>query len=463
MTNFIRVPELLAPAGNMEKLATAILYGADAVYLGGAGLNLRAGASGFSGAELPLALDMARKAGVKAYYLLNVLPRQNLLDQVRERLDHLGELAAQGLGPDAVIAADTGVARMLRRSLPDMPLHVSTQANTANSQAVAFWRDFGARRVNVAREIRQEELAEMLAACQDPDSGAAGMELEIFVHGAQCMAVSGQCLLSAWLNDRPANLGQCSHPCRYGYRAAHLVLEEATRPGRAAWEARSDCVSNYESSDESSDKTTDDSLKNTKEALQAKGPLECFTTLLAPGDLCLIEHLDQLARMGVAAVKIEGRTKSSAYLAQVTDAYATALARVRAGHGQETEDLMEELVNAASRPLTTGFFRMEPGAPARQPVLAEPPESPRVVLCRVLEETAPGRWAVEAKHTWNVDRTPVEMMLPGCRRPGLPASEFRLEDEYGHTLAMAHPGMRAVLACDRPELVPGLFLRTGRS
>lgn len=452
-------PELLAPAGNMEKLATAVLYGADAVYLGGADLTLRAGAAGFSDQELPRALDMARTAGVKTYYLLNVLPRQNLLPLVRERLELLGELAAQGLGPDAVIAADTGVARMLRRALPHMGLHVSTQANTANAQAVAFWREFGARRVNVAREIRRNELADMLAACREPGNDAEGVELEVFVHGAQCMAVSGQCLLSAWQSDRPGNLGQCSHPCRYQYRASHLVLEEATRPGRAMWEARFDCVSGYDSSDIPDDEKKTNVRGDGQESLPAKGIQECFTSLLAPGDLCLVSELAWLAEQGVAAIKIEGRTKSSAYLAQVTDAYATALARLKQGIPLETEDIMDELVNTASRPLTTGFFTLKHGAPADQPVLAEPPERPRPMLCRLLGRSSPGRWQVEAKHTWDVDRTPVELVLPGLSRPRLDASDFRLEDAFGHTLATAHPGMRAVLACDRPELAPGLFLR----
>ncbi len=463
MTNQDRLPELLAPAGNMEKLATAVRYGADAVYLGGPGLNLRAGAGGFTDQELPHALDLAHAAGVKAYYLLNILPRESHLDQVRAHLDRLGELAGSGRGPDAVIAADAGVIRLLRRHLPDMDLHVSTQANTANSQAAAFWRDLGATRVNVAREVRREELADMLAACTDGQ--AAGLELEVFVHGAQCMAVSGQCLLSAWLTDRPGNLGQCAHPCRYEYRA---VLEEARRPGRATWEVRIDRESDGDSSDETSREKNSPIGADGNKPLAGKASPKYYSaadyaSLLAPGDLCLIHELEWMSRAGVAAFKIEGRTKSSAYLAQVADAYATALARLRSGKALETKELMAELVNTASRPLTSGFFCVQGGAPAEQPVLAEPLAEPRRVLCRILEPLAPGRWAVEAKHTWDVDHTPVELMLPGLARPRLAASEFRLEDEFGHTLAQAHPGMRAVLACDRPELTPdaapGLFLR----
>lgn len=224
------IPELLAPAGDMEKLETAILYGADAVYLGGDGLNLRAGAGGFSKEALAAGIAKAHASNVKVYYTLNVYPRESQMLQLHEQIEHLAEVR-----PDGIIAADPGVIRLLRRELPEIPVHVSTQANTSNSESVRFWRECGASRVNVARELRSQELMEMLAICRKQ---MPNMELEVFVHGAMCMAVSGRCYMSALLNDRPGNLGQCSHPCRYEYKPTSITFEERTRPGEELWEIR---------------------------------------------------------------------------------------------------------------------------------------------------------------------------------------------------------------------------------
>jgi putative protease len=420
-----RGPELLAPAGNLEKLETAVLYGADAVYLGGKALNLRTGA-GFDEEQLKRGIGHARANGVKTYYLLNAYPRENQLRAVEAQLDLVQKFCALGKGPDAVIAADLGVIRRVRRRLPDLPLHVSTQANTMNSQAALFWRDFGAARVNLAREMRSEELKEMLAVCRRLDPL---LELEVFVHGAQCMALSGRCYMSAYLNDRSGNSGRCSHPCRYEYRVTGLRVEEETRKGKPMWEL---------------------------EELE-DGAGESFTQFFAAEDLCLLHYLDWLRRMGVAALKIEGRNKSSAYLAQVTDAYASALRDLREASAPfQPETYLAELVNASSRPLTRGFF----DAGEKQPI-AQPPavEYARPVLARIEEELSDGRWRVEVKHRWDVLGFSVEILVPGLARPGLPLEDFGLEDENGEALSVVHPGQRAVLISERPEFRKGIFLR----
>ncbi|MBU1247200.1 MAG: U32 family peptidase, partial [Proteobacteria bacterium] len=374
-----RRPELLVPAGNLEKLQTAIAYGADAVYLGGRTMNLRAQAGGFEPEELRRAIRLARIHGVRTYYLLNALPRQSHLKEIEAQLELVGELCAASRGPDALIIADPGVMRLARKRLPDMPLHVSTQANTANAEAALFWRDFGASRVNVARELRSAELKEMLIACKRMDPP---LELEVFVHGAQCMAISGRCYLSSYLNDRPANLGECTHPCRYDYQARSVSVAEKTRETETLWEVREYWQEFGQDPEQ-----------------QTKGQGEGYSAFFAAHDLCLLHYLEWMKRAGVAAVKVEGRTKSSSYLAQVTDAYATALKHImKPGKSFDPNNYLGELVNTASRPLNTGFFDA-----GKQQVIAEPPtkENSRPVLARITEALSPGRYMVDIKHRWH--------------------------------------------------------------
>ncbi|WP_147819660.1 peptidase U32 family protein [Salidesulfovibrio onnuriiensis] len=456
------IPELLAPAGNMEKLETAILYGADAVYLGGGALNLRAGAAGFTEAELPEAIKKAHDAGVKVYFAMNVYPREDMLPQVEKYLGLLGEAL-----PDAIIASDPGVIAKIRKLLPDMPVHVSTQANTCNSWSVEFWRDLGARRVNVAREVRSAELMQMLAICRKQ---IRDMELEVFVHGAQCMAISGRCYMSAYLNDRPGNLGQCSHPCRYEYRPTSVAVEEKTRPGEDLWVVQDYCAGEPDRlpppdfCGEEGSRDDDEFIFEPAEGPEAEVSAEpalhlaaetgAFSKFFAAEDLCLIHYLDWFSRIGVASIKLEGRTKSSAYLAQVVDAYRTALDDLGSGDFK-AERYLAELVNAASRPLTTGFFDISRRAP-----LALPPdeEERRPVLARINEDLGDGRWRIEVKSRWDTGGD-VEVLVPGLDRPRLSPEDYGLENDLGQGLDMAHPGMKCTLYCAFPALKAGMFLR----
>lgn len=450
-------PELLAPAGDMEKLETAILYGADAVYLGGDSLNLRAGAGGFSAEELPVAMELARAAGVKVYFTLNVYPREDMLVGVQNYIDVLGEL-----NPDAVIAADPGVIRMVRRELPNIPIHVSTQANTSNSETVRFWQEYGAKRVNVARELRSQELMEMLALTRKeiPD-----MELEVFVHGAMCMAVSGRCYMSALLNDRPGNLGQCSHPCRYEYKTTSVMVEERTRPGEDLWEVRTfhpDGPTENFSFEEGEEDFTFEPLggddpkpeSHADPALTAAAETGGWTKFFAAQDLCLIHYLEWFSRMKVASIKLEGRTKSSSYLAQVVDGYKTGLMDISKNEFR-AERYLSELVNAASRPMTTGFFD-----PDRRGAIAMPPDATekRPVLARVLEAKGNGKWLIQTKSRWEVQQD-MELLIPGLHRPRISPEDFGVEAETGLGLEVTHPGQKATLICDHPEIKPGMFIR----
>lgn len=418
--NRIRIPELLVPAGNMERLETAIRYGADAVYLGGRELNLRAGASGFDFDELAKAAALAKEAKVKIYFCLNAFPRESHLATVKKHLDELVRLCDQGLGPDGLIVADPGVISLVIDKLPETPIHLSTQANTANSAAVEFWRKAGVNRVNLARETRKQEIADIAKNCP-------GMELEVFVHGAVCLALSGRCLLSSYLNDRPANLGQCTHPCRFEYRPMSMTVSEKTRPGEGLWEVRE-----YQS--------------------QTHGGVAGYSAMFAPHDLCLLFQLEKLARMGVCAVKVEGRTKTASYLAQVTDAYRTALDTLATGNFNPKPGL-PEVVNAATRPLSTNFFTDQPE------VVALPPEKNqrRPILARVLEPLGNGRWRVAVKNRWSAE-SPFEILVPGLKRPRVEAGSYRFEST-GEKKGEVHSGMEAELLSDHPDLSVGLMIR----
>ena len=280
-----RLPELLVPAGGREQLESAILYGADAVYMGGPELSLRTACEGFSGEELGLAVADAHTAGVRVYYCLNAMPYDAQLPAVEAVLERL-----PGMGVDGLIAADPGVIWLAKKHCPSVPLHLSTQAHSVNGAAVAFWREAGVERINLARELGFKQIRALAEAFP-------GVDFEVFVHGAMCLALSGHCLLSAWVNNRPANQGRCTQPCRFEYRGLSLLVEEQKRSGDALWEIREG---------------------------------EAFSGFWAPQDLCLLRYVGCLADLGVRALKLEGRTKSGGYVAQIADVYRTALIGTRA-------------------------------------------------------------------------------------------------------------------------------------
>ena len=412
MTN--NPPEILAPVGDADKLRVALEYGADAVYLGGADLSLRAKSGGFSFEELPGALRLARERGARVYYCLNALPREPDMARVREVLEHLAGLGPDG--PDALIIADPGVFRLARNIAPGLEVHLSTQANTANAEAVAFWRGLGATRVNLARELDLYSIRALTRRFPD-------MEFEIFAHGAMCMAVSGHCLLSEHLGGRSANMGLCTHPCRYEYRPTALRLEEGTRPGQDTWELVQD---------------------------------EGFSRILASDDQCLVRFLPWFRKAGVAALKLEGRTKSEGYLAQVVDVYTTARADLEQGRFR-IGLYLEELANASTRRLATGFF-----LPGGRRFVADPPDPAerRPILAKVLERVQDGCWRIAVKSRWRAGED-VRILAPGLERPLLAGKEYGLEDNEGNLLQAANSGLTAVLRADHPALAPGRFLRNG--
>ena len=303
-----RKPELLAPAGDMERLRMAVLYGADAVYLAGESFGMRSFAGNFSREELPQAVRFAHEHGVRVHVTINTMPRNREADSLPAWLEVL-----DGAGVDALIVADMGAFALAGRYAPRCDRHISTQASVSNYQTALAWHELGARRVILARELSLEEIREIRA--RTPRT----LELEAFVHGAMCVSYSGRCLLSNYMTGRDANRGACAQPCRYQY-----YLMEEKRPGEY-FPVFEDGAGTY--------------IMNSR-------------------DMCMIDHLDDL--MDLDSLKIEGRAKSAYYAAIVTGAYRHVLDDVAAGR---TPDPVwrEEVERVSHRRYATGFYYGPPG------------------------------------------------------------------------------------------------------
>ena len=302
----MKKPELLAPAGNMEKLKMALLYGADAVYLGGKSFGLRAFGGNFSREELKEAVEFAHNLGKKVYVTVNIFPHNIDVEALPDYLAYLNEIRV-----DALLVADLGVFTLAKQYAPDIELHISTQANNTNYVTVNAWKDMGATRVVMARELSLQELKTIREKCD--------VELEMFVHGAMCISYSGRCLLSAYMTGRDANRGACAQSCRWKYN-----LVEENRPGE------------YFNIEED----------------------ERGTYIMNSRDMCLMPHLPEIIETGIDSLKIEGRMKSVHYAASVVKAYRMAID----SYFEDPENFfikqewVEELDKVSHRAYTTGFF-----------------------------------------------------------------------------------------------------------
>lgn len=298
--------ELVAPAGNPQKLKVAVAYGADAVYLSGRSLSLRAGSDNFTPEEMAEAIEFARRHEVRTFVLLNILAHNEHLSEMREPLESVAQLK-----PDALVISDVGAFELARELAPDIPIHISTQANVTNWRAARFWERMGASRIILARELSLKEIGEIASRL---DIG-----LEIFVHGAMCMAYSGRCFMSKHFVGRDSNLGDCAQPCRWMYR-----LTEETRP---------DDVFEVEEN-------------------------QAGTYIFSSRDLCMIEHLPEVIAAGVCALKIEGRMKSAYYVGIATRAYRQALDAYFADPSAAAANpaWRSELEKTSHREFTTGFY-----------------------------------------------------------------------------------------------------------
>ncbi|NLX70608.1 MAG: U32 family peptidase [Clostridiales bacterium] len=308
----IKIPELLAPAGDLEKLKIAVAYGADAIYIGGKRFGLRAFAGNFDDNEIGEAVDYAHKHGKKVYVTMNIFAHNSDFNGMSQYIRFLSKA-----GVDAVIISDPGILSLIKDVAPEMEIHLSTQANTTNWRSAQFWHDMGVKRIILARELSLAEITEIRE--RTPDS----LELEVFVHGAMCISYSGRCMLSNYLAGRDANRGACAHPCRWKY-----YLVEEKRPGEY--------------------------LPIVED--------ERGAYILNSKDLCMLGHIRQLAEAGINGFKIEGRMKSVYYVAVAVKAYRQELDKYNMdpeGYSFDPEALAE-VKKASHRPFTTGFYFGKP-------------------------------------------------------------------------------------------------------
>ena len=306
-------PELLVPASSLEVLKVAVIYGADAVYIGGEAFGLRAKAKNFSKEDMREGIAFAHAHGVKVYVAVNILAHNRDLEGVREYLQELKEI-----GPDALIIADPGIFMYAKEICPEIERHISTQANNTNYETYRFWYELGAKRVVTARELSLEEIRGIRAHIPED------MEIETFVHGAMCISYSGRCLLSNYLVGRDANRGACTHPCRWKYS----IVEEK-RPG--------EYMPVFEN--------------------------ERGTYIFNSKDLCMIEHMDDVLTSGIDSLKIEGRMKTALYVATVARTYRKAIDAYMESPEKYKANMdwyKEQISNCTYRQFTTGFFYGKP-------------------------------------------------------------------------------------------------------
>ena len=317
------VPEVLAPAGNFEKLRAALLFGADAVYFAGQNFGMRAAADNFTLEQIEQACLYTHERGKRLYLAVNTVPRSRDIPALR---DYLREISGMKDKPDALICADIGVVKLARQMLPEIDVHVSTQANAQSWLACGAWAELGATRVILSRELSFQDIREIR---ENLLANNINIELECFVHGAMCVSYSGRCLISNYLTGRDANKGACTQPCRWDY-----YLAEEKRPGVY---------------------------------LPVIEDAERGTAFFSSKDLCMIEHIPDLVNSGVASLKIEGRMKSAYYAACISNAYRLALDNYYAGAlGPElVRKLKIETESVSRREYDTGYFYSEPAADAK--------------------------------------------------------------------------------------------------
>ncbi|MBQ6425112.1 MAG: U32 family peptidase [Acidaminococcaceae bacterium] len=391
-------PELLAPAGNMEKLHMALLYGADAVYLGGKMFGLRAFASNFSLAEMDEAVAFAHSLHKKVYVTVNIFAHNEDINNLPDYLRNL-----QAIGVDALLISDFGVWSVAREIIPEMPLHVSTQANTTNWAAVKAWENLGASRVVLARELSFTEMKEIGSKTE--------VELEAFVHGAMCISYSGRCWLSSYLTGRDGNRGACAQVCRWEFN-----LTEKNRPGEV-YDVAGDEQGTY--------------IMNSK-------------------DLCLLPYLLQLMEAGICSFKIEGRMKSAHYAASVVSVYRRAIDACWRDpqHYTVKQEWLDELEKVSHRPYTTGFALGKPDATAQVYTTSSYLQTHEFV--GLVRDWDNGRLTVEQRNHMKEGET-LEVFCPDGSLRTLVLKEMRNQD--GEPIVAAqHPQM--VFTCRAAESIP---------
>lgn len=458
-------PELLIPVGGREQLDAALLYGADAVFLSGKELSLRAQCEGFDMDGLAQAVHDAHDKNVQVFYCINAMPHSQQLKEVEEILQTLPEI-----GIDALIIADPGVLWLAKKHCPNTEIHLSTQAHSVNSAAVHFWQEQGVKRINLARELNKDEINQLIQEFPN-------MQFEIFVHGSMCLALSGHCLLSAWANKRSANLGLCTQPCRFQYRgktltnSAHPISVDLQQElSLSPTECITQCTPHTENS-------ATDQFANLQLTVEEKKRIgedfldvqqgEDFSALFSPSDLCLVRHMPDLLAMNPTSLKIEGRTKSASYVAQVTDIYRTAIdyhaykmgiepknPRI-ANYQYNEQDFVDELLHTASRKFSTGFFLQDRLDENTQPNFVHRP-----IVAIIDEQIAENTYSIHVKCTWD-NQCDASILMPAMQRPLLLKNSYHFTNHKGEITNTVHPGLHATIHLQNPipNIQKGLYIR----
>ena len=357
-----RHPELLIPASSLEVLKTAVMFGADAVYIGGEAFGLRAKAKNFSMEDMREGIAFAHEHDVKVYVTANILAHNDDLEGVREYFQELKEVK-----PDALIIADPAIFEIAGEICPEIERHISTQANNTNYGTFSFWHKLGATRVVTARELSLEEIREIRANIPDD------LEIETFVHGAMCISYSGRCLLSNFMVGRDANRGACTHPCRWKYS----IVEE-TRPGEV--------MPVFEN--------------------------ERGTYIFNSKDLCMIEHIPELLESGIDSLKIEGRMKTALYVATVARTYRKAIDDYQKDPELYEENMpwyLEQISNCTYRQFTTGFFFGKPDETTQ--IYDSNTYVKEYTYLGIIGEEKEGTYRIEQRNKFSVGEA-IEVMKP---------------------------------------------------
>ncbi len=387
-------PEILSPAGNFEKMKSAILYGADAVYLAGQIFGMRAAADNFSIEELDEAVKYAHERGVRVYLTVNTMPREHEYPLLREYFESL-----KNIDIDALIIADIGVLTLAREMLPEIEIHISTQANTVSAAACLAWQRLGAKRVVLARELTLEEIKAIRAAIPDD------LEIECFVHGSMCVSYSGRCLLSNHIIGRDGNRGMCAQPCRWNYTIRGYEIVEEKRPDVAI-------------------------------------PLEEVngeTFILSSRDTCTIEHIPELIEAGINSFKIEGRMKSAYYTAVVTNTYKMAIDSYFSGRFEYDPRWYRELESVSHRDYHTGYYFTDSHTDANTSSTTGYIKD-KAFLAVVLDYNAETGEALMSQRNKMSAGDPIELLTPGAC--GVPLVVTEIYDEKHEPIpSTPHPYM----------------------
>ncbi len=400
-------PELLIPASSLEVLKTAVIFGADAVYIGGEAFGLRAKAKNFSKEDMKAGIEFAHAHGVRVHVTVNILAHNDDLAGAEEYLKELKEL-----GPDALIIADPAIFQMAKEICPEIERHVSTQANNTNYGTYRFWWDLGAKRVVTARELSLKEIKEIREHIPEE------MEIESFIHGAMCISYSGRCLLSNFFTGRDANQGACTHPCRWKY----AVVEE-TRPG--------EYMPVYEN--------------------------ERGTYIFNSKDLCMIEHIPEMVAAGINSFKIEGRMKTALYVATVARTYRKAIDDYFESEETYRKNMpwyLDQISNCTYRQFTTGFYFGKPSEESQ--IYDNNTYVKEYTYLGIIGEEKDGLYRIEQRNKFSIGET-IEIMKPNGENIEVTVS--RIVDEEGQEQESApHPKQVLYVGLDK-KAEPGDLLR----